>query len=126
MDFPQDEKLTDDMDEITWDASLAGKYVCHGKASAQAVFEANPENYLSTLSCYVGEDGILRVGIKMSGVTWNAAWAVFDNFQVTYLGADDMSGSQVCFGCTDSGCKRYVGSRIINYSGCQGWAEQGY
>ena len=94
MDFPQDEKLTDDMDEITWDASLAGKYVCHGKASAQAVFEANPENYLSTLSCYVGEDGILRVGIKMSGVTWNAAWAVFDNFQVTYLGADDMSGAK--------------------------------
>ena len=94
MDFPQDEKLTDDMDEITWDASLSGKYVCHGKASAQAVFEANPENYLSTLSCYVGEDGILRVGIKMSGVTWNAAWAVFDNFQVTYLGADDMSGAK--------------------------------
>lgn len=94
MDFPQDEKLTDDMDEITWDASLAGKYVCHGKASAQAVFEANPENYLSTLSCYVGEDGILRVGIKMSGVTWNAAWAVFDNFQITYLGADDMSGAK--------------------------------
>lgn len=94
MDFPQDEKLTDDMDEITWDASLAGKYVCHGKASAQAVFEANPENYLSTLSCYVGEDGILRVGIKMSGVTWDAAWAVFDNFQITYLGADDMSGAK--------------------------------
>ncbi|WP_302561708.1 hypothetical protein [Paraprevotella clara] len=94
MDFPQDEKLTDDMDEITWDASLSGKYACHGTASSNAVFEADPNNYLNTLSCYVGKDGKLRVGIKMSGVTWDAAWAVFDNFQITYLGADDMSGAK--------------------------------
>ena len=46
------------------------------------------------MSCYVGKDGKLRVGIKMSGVTWDAAWAVFDNFQITYLGADDMSGAK--------------------------------
>ena len=93
MDFPQDSKLTGDMDEITWDASLSGKYVCHGKASAQAVFEANPNNYLNTLSCYVGEDGKLRVGIKMSGVTWGAAWVAFDNFQVIYQGLDNQEGA---------------------------------
>ena len=95
MAFPQDEKLTDDMEEITWgDESLAGKFVAHGKASAQAVFEADPNNYLNEVVCYVGEDGVLRIGMRMEDViTWTGSWVVFDNFQVTYLGADDMSGA---------------------------------
>ena len=29
----------------------------------------------------------------MSGVTWDAAWVVYDNFQVEYLGADNMDGA---------------------------------
>ena len=95
MTFPQDEKLTDDMEEITWGGeSLAGKFVAHGKASAQAVFEADPNNYLNEVVGYVGEDGVLRIGMRMEDViTWTGSWVVFDNFQVTYLGADDMSGA---------------------------------
>ena len=30
----------------------------------------------------------------MSGVSWGQAWVIFDNFQVEYLGADNMEGAQ--------------------------------
>ena len=81
---------------MTWtdDASLAGKWLCHGKNSAQEIFEQNSENYLNATTCYVGEDGKLRIGVKMSGVSWGQAWVIFDNFQVEYLGADNMEGAQ--------------------------------
>ena len=45
------------------------------------------------MTCYVGEDSKLRLGLRMSGVTWDAAWVVYDNFQVEYLGADNMDGA---------------------------------
>ena len=41
----------------------------------------------------MGEDGTLRLGVKLSGVTWGQSWVVFDNFQVEYLGAEDMTGA---------------------------------
>ena len=76
---PQEENVAEDCEEVTWtdDASLAGKWLCHGKNSAQEIFEQNSENYLNATTCYVGKDGKLRVGVKMSGVTWGAAWVVF-------------------------------------------------
>ena len=93
---PQEENVAENCEEVTWteDASLAGKWLCYGKNSAQEVFEADEGNYLNATTCYVGKDGKLRVGVKMSGVTWGAAWVVFDNFQVEYLGADNMDGAQ--------------------------------
>ena len=93
---PQEENVAENCEEVTWtdDASLAGKWLCHGKNSAQEIFEQNSENYLNATTCYVGEDGKLRVGVKMSGVSWGAAWVIFDNFQVEYLGADNMEGAQ--------------------------------
>ncbi len=94
MSCPQDEKLTDDMDEITWGGeSVQGKFLTHGKTSAQTVFELSPGNYYNEVVCYVGADGVLRIGTSMSNVEWDAAWVVFDNFQVTYLGADVMDGA---------------------------------
>ena len=92
---PQEENVAENCEEVTWtdDASLAGKWLCHGKNSAQEIFEQNSENYLNATTCYVGEDGKLRIGVKMSGVTWDAAWVVYDNFQVEYLGADNMDGA---------------------------------
>ena len=81
-------------EEITWGSeSLMGQFIPNDKASSRIVFEADPTNYLNEVVCYVGEDGVLRLGTKMSGVDWEAAWIVYDNFQVTYLGADDMSGA---------------------------------
>ena len=92
---PQDENVAENCEEVTWtdDASLAGKWLCHGKNSAQEIFEASSDNYLNTATCYVGEDGKLRLGVKLSGVTWGQSWVVFDNFQVEYLGAEDMTGA---------------------------------
>ncbi|WP_336310407.1 hypothetical protein [Paraprevotella clara] len=93
---PQEENVAENCEEVTWtdDASLAGKWLCHGKNSAQEIFEQNSENYLNATTCYVGEDGKLRIGVKMSGVSWGQAWVIFDNFQVEYLGADNMEGAQ--------------------------------
>ena len=93
---PQEENVAENCEEVTWtdDASLAGKWLCHGKNSAQEIFEQNSENYLNATTCYVGEDGKLRLGVKMSGVSWGQAWVIFDNFQVEYLGADNMEGAQ--------------------------------
>ena len=34
------------------------------------------------------------MGVKMSGVTWEPLGSFFDNFQVEYLGADNMDGAQ--------------------------------
>ena len=93
---PQEENVAENCEEVTWtdDASLAGKWLCHGKNSAQEIFEQNSENYLNATTCYVGEDGKLRIGVKMSGVSWGQAWVIFGNFQVEYLGADNMEGAQ--------------------------------
>ena len=40
---PQEENVAEDCEEVTWtdDASLAGKWLCHGKNSAQEIFEQN-------------------------------------------------------------------------------------
>lgn len=93
---PQEENVAGNCEEVTWtdETSLAGKWLCYGTGSAQVVFEENRENYLNVVDCYVGEDGKLRVGVKMSGVTWNDAWVVYDSFQIKYLGADNMDGAQ--------------------------------
>ena len=83
-----------DFSTIAWgDASIQGNDNPHGNTSAQYIFEKNPANYACETTAYVTEEGKLRIGIRMSGVTWGQAWALFDNFQVTYLGATDMSGA---------------------------------
>ena len=85
---------TGGFEEITWGSeSTMGQYLPHDRTAAQVVFEADPNNYLNEVICYVGEDGVLRIGTKMSDVSWDQAWVVFDNFQVTYLGADNMDGA---------------------------------
>ncbi len=95
MDFPMAEKPEGStFEEITWGSeSLMGQFIPSDKASSRIAFEADPKNYLNEVVCYVGEDGVLRLGTKMSGVDWEAAWIVYDNFQVTYLGAEEMSGA---------------------------------
>ena len=81
-------------EEITWGSeSQMGMFIPWDHASSEYVFGLDPNNYLNEVTCYVGADGVLRLGTKMSGVEWDAAWVVYDNFKVTYLGADDMSGA---------------------------------
>ncbi len=47
----------------------------------------SPDNYRNTVNCYVTDDGRLRIGVKMAGAELKAAWALFDHFEVEYLGA---------------------------------------
>ena len=92
----QDENIGEDCAQLTaGGADMEGKYVCNGKKSAELIM-ADGTSYLMTVKCYVGEDGKLRFGVKMPTApeSLTAYWTLFDNFQVTYLGADDMSGAK--------------------------------
>lgn len=93
---PQEENVAGNCEEVTWtgETFLAGKWLCNGTSSAQVIFEENGNNYLNVVDCYVGEDGKLRVGVKMSAVTWGDAWVVYDSFQIKYLGVGNMEGAQ--------------------------------
>ncbi len=92
---PQDENVADNCEPVDWtdEAGLAGKWLTDGTASAQVIFEADRNNYLNEAVCYVGEDGKLRVGLRLSGVSWWGAWVAYDTFRLTYLGADNMEGA---------------------------------
>ena len=95
-DCLQDENIGEDCAQLTaGGADLEGKYVCNGKKSAELIM-ADATNYLAKVKCYVGEDGKLRFGVKMPTApeSLTAYWTLFDNFQVTYLGADDMTGAK--------------------------------
>ena len=95
-DCLQDENIGEDCAQLTaGGADLEGKYVCNGKKSAELIM-ADGTSYLAKVKCYVGEDGKLRFGVKMPTApeSLTAYWTLFDNFQVTYLGADDMTGAK--------------------------------
>ena len=64
---------------------LAGKYIPGDRAAVEAVFNADAANYRDSVTCYVGEDGILKLGLGLSGVTENDSWVAFDNFQLTLV-----------------------------------------
>lgn len=95
-DFPRNDKMTEggwEQVSGTADENLNGKWLPTDKASSQEVFKSDPGNYLNTVTCYVGEDGKLRVGMKLAGVTRNESWVAFDNFQVIYQGLDNQEGA---------------------------------
>ena len=89
------EGLSGNFEAITWDESMSGMYWTRSLEAASNMMSADPTFQLNETTCYVGEDGKLRVGIKLDGqnISWDASWVVLDNFQVEYLGADDMTGA---------------------------------
>ncbi|MBQ0022268.1 MAG: hypothetical protein KBT29_03405, partial [Prevotellaceae bacterium] len=44
--------------------------------------------YTNVLNCTVGDDGILKIGIKKS-VSNSNDWNIFDNFTLSYLGLQE-------------------------------------
>ena len=95
-DFPYDSKPEiGGWEQVsgTADGNLNGKWLPTDKTSSQEVFKSARENYLNTVSCYVGEDGKLRVGMKLAGVTRNESWVAFDNFQIVYQGLENQEGA---------------------------------
>ncbi|MCD8318347.1 MAG: hypothetical protein LUC45_05710, partial [Paraprevotella sp.] len=93
-----DENLNDNCAQLSIPGSdLDGKYALNGRPSAETAFGDDPDAFLNTVTCYVTSDGKLRVGAKLPTKPANgnsSYWTVFDNFQVTYLGADDMTGAE--------------------------------
>ncbi len=47
--------------------------------------------YYNSLECTVGEDGILRIGVKKSVSNTND-WTIFDNFKLTYVDEEEPTG----------------------------------
>lgn len=90
----QDTNTVNNCEQLTaGGAELEGKWTPNGMASAAAIMEANPDAYKLSFKCYVEDDGKLRVGITIPQAGLARYWALFDNFQIKYAGADDMSGA---------------------------------
>ena len=73
------------------DPERDGKYGLNNLKSTAEAFALG--DYTTELICYVQEDGELRFGVKTpedSGI--GGRWAAFDNFTITYLGAEDVTG----------------------------------
>ena len=73
------------------DPERDGKYGLNNLKSTAEAFALG--DYTTELVCYVQEDGELRFGVKTpedSGI--GGRWATFDNFTITYLGANDVTG----------------------------------
>ncbi len=74
------------------EAEALGKWALNGLASADSAFNKLGD-FKATAKFYVKEDGKLRIGATIPQAPgWGDYWCAFDNFQITYLGADDASG----------------------------------
>ncbi|MEC4630149.1 hypothetical protein VSS86_20715, partial [Bacillus safensis] len=66
---------TDGYTQITWteDAKYKDKWLAWSSVAAMDLFESDETNYLNTVTCYVSEDGKLRIGVKVDGsvINWN-------------------------------------------------------
>lgn len=93
--YPQTEDIADNCEQVfeTGVPAVDGMWFCHGTSSAHEIFGMASDNYQNTVNCYVTDEGRLRIGVKMAGATLKGAWALFDHFEVEYLGAEDMSGA---------------------------------
>lgn len=100
MDEPIEESElpgTDGYEQIVWteDPQYKGKWLTSNSITSADMFEADETCYLNTAVCYVGQDGKLRIGVKVEGsaISWGGSRVFFDNFKVEYLGAEDMTGA---------------------------------
>lgn len=98
-DYVYDSELA----EVSWnndvvlsvnDEERNGKYAVNNLTSANVAFNEYGDFKVS-VKCYVTSDGVLKLGVKIPTVSsLSGYWMAFDNFEVTYLGADDMSGAE--------------------------------
>lgn len=100
MDYPIEESAlpgTDGFEQITWtdDPAYQNKWLTSNSTTSADLFENDETCYLNSVVCYVGQDGKLRIGIKIKGsaISWWESRVFFDNFKIEYLGAGDMSGA---------------------------------
>ena len=89
MDEPIEESElpgTDGYEQIVWteDPQYKGKWLTSNSTTSADMFEADETCYLNTAVCYVGQDGKLRIGVKVEGsaISWGDSRVFFDNFKV--------------------------------------------
>lgn len=77
------------------DPSIDGMYVPNTRQAVDYLVNTVGGYPRTSVKCYVGEDGVLRFGVKGVGAINGANWTPFDNFKINYLGADDIEGYKV-------------------------------
>ncbi len=115
-DFPQDAKMNENgWEEIsgTADANLNGKFLPVNMTASGTVFQADENNYLNTVNCYVGADGVLRIGTRLAGVTRDQAWVTFDNFKVRYLGFENTQSAVAALSAKIKEAERALGEGAL-------------
>ncbi len=86
--FIIDEYLTT-KGEGNWTDLGDGKYIPDNSSAFSVAFSAGL--YDNELICIVGDDGMLKIGIKNES-TSSVTYAGFDNFRLSYVGSTDCTG----------------------------------
>lgn len=68
------------------DEAYNGKYAINDRHGCSIVF-ANGD-FLNEVTCYVGADGKLRIGVKAEGTLVGGNWTPFDEFTIAYVPGD--------------------------------------
>lgn len=68
------------------DEAYNGKYAINDRQGCSIVF-ANGD-FLNEVTCYVGADGKLRIGVKAEGTLVGGNWTPFDEFTIAYVPGD--------------------------------------
>ncbi len=68
------------------DEAYNGKYAINDRHGCSIVF-ANGD-FLNEVTCYVGADGKLRIGVKAEGTLVGNNWTPFDEFTIAYVPGD--------------------------------------
>ena len=76
---------------LEFDEERNGKYTLNNLSGAAAAFADG--DFAVDMVCYVEEGADLRFGVKMPQASGESGyWTAFDNFKISYLGANDGSG----------------------------------
>ena len=81
--------IGDGFEQITWtdDPAYQNKWLTSNSTTSADLFENDETCYLNSVVCYVGQDGKLRIGIKIKGsaISWWESRVFFDNFKIEYI-----------------------------------------
>lgn len=68
------------------DEAYNGKYAPNTRQGCSEIFPTGA--YYNEVTCYVGADGKLRIGVKVEGTTLEGNWMPFDDFKLSFVPGD--------------------------------------
>lgn len=77
------------------DGENAGKWVPASGGDCSNAFGADPDLYRNSVYGYVGEDGVLTIGVRQTSNPRSACYTAIDNFRLFYAGVDDEAVAKV-------------------------------